>query len=230
MYIRYAYILFIGFYVLLGRDALAQSTPQTPHDLIQTLQKRINIISEVSGNRDSYDKAEQKAVEGIWAYLKDNGDLSQLTAKNNNQMTPLSAAAYMGYASVVKELLQHPSVVADIEQTDKYKATAWDYSNFALRRSMIVCNPTIIFRTFSLVPFMVTQAYYQDHNAYAKTRKHLEDAGAIVNMDRSRERWNALCPGQGVQFRNKSRAAPDLQAFTINAGKAQLDHLIKDLQ
>lgn len=203
----------------------AETALPTPHQAINTLTKRVYVTSEVDGKRKSYDQAEYNAVEAIRTFVAQGGDSTELTAAPALGLTPLHVASYRGYARVVEALLEIPQVRSTIDQTDERGNTAWHYANFAIGQSKIVCNPTIIMNTFTLVRFMVKQTYYRDYGAYQRTRAILEAAGAKTDMDELRERWNTHCPHQGKHFRIQTGKAPDLQAYLIEAGWKQLNRL-----
>lgn len=198
----------------------AAEGPRTPHQIINALQQRIYVIGETSRKYADFAGAEAKAAEEISAF--DDNDAPVLTEKDKNGMTPLIKASYLGYADVVEALLKYPSVLGAIEATDPKGGSAWVYANFAIRQSLLACNPAAKENPFALVPIMVTQAYYASKKPYPRIREALTKAGAVSDMEKAKGLWLSICTQQSAETRAKVSGTTDLLETVIQEGAANM--------
>ena len=68
-------------------------------------------------------------------------------------------------------------------------------------------------------PMHASLTYYTDRQAYAATRKLLEDAGAPQDMDKAKQKWNEICKFQSAETRQAIDATEDLQTTAISLGE-----------
>jgi ankyrin repeat protein len=170
------------------------------------------VIAETTGKDEDWQSAIEHARLAIHDYVRQGGDPADLAERDSKGMTPLIAAAYMGYPEIVGELLADKRVAAGINDTDARGRSAWVYANFALRQSAWLCNPAMAQNIFALVPLMVTLPYYlgSDEPPYRRTRKLLESAGAKANMDAAKQQWLDTCKSADAETRQKVAGSHDL--------------------
>ncbi|MEL3891836.1 hypothetical protein V6B08_16270 [Ferrovibrio sp. MS7] len=191
---------------------------ETAHGILNNLRQDMYVAGETNGN---FSIPIAKARERMTALVQRGGDAAGLTARNNNGMTPLIAAAFMGYAEMAEILLQDTAVRAAIDETDNDQRSAWTYSIFTFRQSLWACSLRVFDNPFTWVPAMVTQPYYLggDEMPYVKTRKLLEVAGARTDMAAARQQWLALCKDHAPETAKAIEATGDLQTALITEGQ-----------
>ena len=191
--------------------ASAADAPGNPHRIITDLRHGISVIGAGGGRHADFVVAEELAAEAMQAVVA-AGDPDLLVGTDRNGQTPLNAAAQMGYALLVDELLASSHVREAIDARDRHGMTAWVGANFALRQAMLVCNPGVRRIRPLLVPLMAAQPYYllSPENPYRKTRRLLEEAGATADMDHARRLWFDTCRYQDESVRSRVREADDL--------------------
>lgn len=226
-------LLFILLVLLLvdAGQALAAEAVRKPHQVINALRQRMYVIGETNPELARFVDAERAAAADIRAYVAGGADPAGLVERNDTGQTPLIAAAFMGYAEVVGELLKSDAVRSAIEETNNAGLSAWLSSNFASRQAMWVCAPKLFENPFAFVPLWVTQPYYtQPENPYRKTRRLLEAAGAKADPAQARQFWLDTCKTQSDATRKRVEAGGDLLDVVLAEGAATLARFIEENQ
>lgn len=196
---------------LFSTNAIATESPEKPNKVISDLRQKMYTIGETSGKLEDFIEAERKAALEIRAYIA-NGDPTGLNEKTQSGQTPLMAAAINGYSEIVIELLKSELVRASINESNPQGFSAWLHATWAFRQSMWVCNPSVLKNPFAWVPIFVIQPYYlqSPENPYRKTRRLLEEAGAIPSPEKAKQTWRDTCKLQDEQTRIKVEKSNDL--------------------
>ena len=190
-----------------------------PHQIISDLRQRMYVIGETTGKLENFSDAEISAVSEIQDYVA-GGDPAMLVEPDSTGQTPLMAAAYMGYADVVGELLKSDEVRRTMDDKNPKGLSAWIYANIAFRQALWACNPTVFNDVFRFVPLYVTQPYYLEssENPYRKTRRLLEAAGAKADMAQAKQFWQGNCKQQTAATRKKIQHSRDLLDTVLSEG------------
>lgn len=195
-------------------------TAAKPHQLINELRQRMYVIGETTGSYSGFILEELVAAEQIRNYIHRRIDPTALVEKNESGQTPLMAAAFMGYAELVKELLKSDTVKRGIDDLNPQGLSAWLYANLAFRQAAWACNPTILDNPFGLVPLLVTQPYYQQsaESPYKTTRRLLEEGGAKADLAQAKQSWQVNCKQQTSATRKKVEESSDLLDTVLTEG------------
>lgn len=195
-------------------------TAKKPHQLINELRQRMYVIGETTGSYSGFILEELIAAEQMRNYIHRRIDPTALVEKNESGQTPLMAAAFMGYAELVKELLKSDTVKRGIDDLNLQGLSAWLYANLAFRQAAWACNPTILDNPFGLVPLLVTQPYYQEsaESPYKTTRRLLEEAGAKADLAQAKQSWQVNCKQQISATRKKVEESSDLLDTVLTEG------------
>lgn len=190
-----------------------------PHQIISDLRQRMYVIGETTGKLENFSDAEISAASEIQDYVA-GGDPAMLIEPDDTGQTPLMAAAYMGYADVVGELLKSDAVRRTMDDKNPKGLSAWIYSNIAFRQALWACNPTVFNDVFRFVPLYVTQPYYLEssENPYKKTRRLLEAAGAKADLTQAKQFWQDNCKQQTASTRKKVQQSRDLLDTVLPEG------------
>ena len=210
---------------------MAVDTPEKPNKVINKLRQQMYTIGETSGKLEDFIEAERKAAIEIRSYIA-NGDLTGLNEKTQSGQTPLMAAAINGYSEIVIELLKSDQVRATINDTNPQGFSAWLHATWAFRQSIWACNPTVLKDPFAWVPIFVIQPYYTQsaENPYRKTRRLLEEAGAIPAPERAKQTWRDTCKLQDEQTRIKVEKSNDLLETVLVEGPSVFAKFAIELQ
>ncbi|WMW81165.1 ankyrin repeat domain-containing protein [Undibacterium cyanobacteriorum] len=217
--------------VAIGTEAIAADSPAKPNKVISNLRQQMYTIGETSGKLEDYLAAEHKAVLEIRAYLA-QGEATGLQEKTSSGQTPLMAAAINGYAEIVAELLKSEQVRAGINDTNPQGFSAWLHATWAFRQSMWVCNPQVFKDPFTWVPLFVIQPYYiqSPENPYRKTRRLLEQAGAIPAPEKAKQSWLDTCKMQDQRVRSLVEKSSDLLETVLAESPLAFAEFSKQLQ
>jgi hypothetical protein len=212
-------------------EELAPVTGKDPSAILNALADRIYVIGETSGKGAEMIAAEASAADAIHRYIS-SGATDDLLAKEKGQLSPLAAAAYMGYPNVIAALLTSDVVKAHINDAEDRGLTPWIAATLSMRQSVAACNPSIWDDPFKFIPMLVTQPYYIANPSapYAKTRMVLEKAGATSDPPKAKEVWLTICKNQSPDTRSKVQASTDLQKTVQEVGAAELTAKILELQ
>ncbi|MCE4555327.1 ankyrin repeat domain-containing protein [Pelomonas cellulosilytica] len=164
---------------------------------------------------------ERAAAEEIAAFIaRAPGDLS-LTAKDEDERTPLIAAASDGYPQVVRALLADPSVRLRINEPDDDGTTAWMRANFALPLTLVACQPGTLTleRSALLAPYVrrMGQLLKTQGAAINDVIQQLEAAGADPDMDAAKRAWLRQCPNATPALQQALADGPLVQTLVKEA-------------
>lgn len=193
--------------LLIGYPANADGPNLEVHRIIKEFGNNLYIAGETSGD---FRSAVASSEVELRSYIDQQGDSPALTARDEKGRTPLIKAAESGFVELVVALLENESVVASIDAVDARGVSAWVHTNIAIRRSLLVCNPSAKQNPFAFVPLMVTQAYFMSRLGYYRSREALEKAGAKASNVRAIEGWNTLCVHQADSTRQIISSSDDV--------------------
>lgn len=221
----YNSLLFVSL-LLFSQVLLSQENLRTPNEIIRDLQDKLYVIGETSGKYEKFIEAEENAVSRLQEFMK-SGDSEELVRAGKSGVTPLMNASFMGYSSIVEEMLKSEKVRQSINATDSKGWSAWTNANFAFRQAAWVCNPKIFESPFAYVPILVTQPYYTEYheNRYKNIRTQLEKNGAKADMKGQIQIWNETCKNQTDEFKSKVDETDDLLDLVLKEGEAVLTKL-----
>ena len=128
--------------LLFSQLLFAQENLKTPNEIIRDLKDKLYVIGETSGKYEKFIEAEKNAVSKLQEYMK-SGDPAELVSASKSGVTPLMNASFMGYSSIVEEMLKSDKVRESINVTDSKGWSAWTNANFAFRQAAWICNPRI---------------------------------------------------------------------------------------
>lgn len=217
----------------IGTEVIAADSPAKPNKVISHLRQQMYTIGETSGKLEDYLAAEHKAALEIRAYLAQGEEAGAgLQEKTSSGQTPLMAAAINGYAEIVAELLKSEQVRPGINDTNPQGFSAWLHATWAFRQSMWVCNPQVFKDPFTWVPLFVIQPYYlqSPENPYRKTRRLLEQAGAIPAPEKAKQSWLDTCKMQDQRVRSLVEKSSDLLETVLAESPLAFAEFSKQLQ
>ena len=213
--------------LLFSQLLFAQENLKTPNEIIRDLKDKLYVIGETSGKYEKFIEAEKNAVSKLQEYMK-SGDPAELVSASKSGVTPLMNASFMGYSSIVEEMLKSDKVRESINVTDSKGWSAWTNANFAFRQAAWICNPRIFEDPFSYVPLLVTQPYYTEYheNRYKNIRTQLEKSGAKPDMKGLIQIWNKTCINQDPETKEKVDKTDDLLELVLKEGEKVLTDLM----
>ena len=222
----YNTLLFVSL-LFFSQLLFAQENLRTPNQIIRDLKDKLYVIGETSGKYEKFIEAEKNAVSSLQMYMK-NGDPAELVSASKSGVTPLMNASFMGYSSIVEEMLKSDKVRESINVTDSKGWSAWTNANFAFRQAAWICNPGIFEDPFSYVPLLVTQPYYTEYNEnrYKNIRTQLEKSGAKPDMKGLIQIWNKTCINQDPETKEKVDKTDDLLELVLKEGEKVLTDLM----
>ena len=222
----YNTLLFVSL-LFFSQLLFAQENLRTPNQIIRDLKDKLYVIGETSGKYEKFIEAEKNAVSSLQMYMK-NGDPAELVSASKSGVTPLMNASFMGYSSIVEEMLKSDKVRESINVTDSNGWSAWTNANFAFRQAAWICNPGIFEDPFSYVPLLVTQPYYTEYNKnrYKNIRTQLEKSGAKPDMKGLIQIWNKTCINQDPETKEKVDKTDDLLELVLKEGEKVLTDLM----
>lgn len=198
--------------------ARAQQEEETAHRVIRSLHQSIYREAELEGGSpEAWSKMEDDAVSALAELAAQNAEL--LIVANAKGELPLTLAARLGYAPVVKELLRHPKVLAAIGQKDDQGLDAYARASLAQRTTLQACHPEME-NPFALVPFYVTQPYYDHRQPYRQILNMLHEAGAPNTQLEAKTYWLKTCTNSDPTSRQAVEEAQNLSETLVELQKS----------
>jgi len=207
-----------------GSKEAKRPLPKSKDDcwnLLKKLADKMYVIGETTGKIESFRSEETIAAYHVLALRESNPE--SLIQENESGQTPLMAAATLGYARVVNELLRDPLVRNNINKKDKRGMTALDHARFAKRQAIWACNPSIFENPFAFVPYYVTKEYYDTESPYQKISEKLKAAGANSNEEASKTFWLDACSGATEDSKTRVAQSQDMLSEVLKLGGEVFD-------
>lgn len=183
--------LFVTLLAVFASVASAETRQDTIHGVLDWFGNQIYVLGETTGGTpESWTQLEQQGIRRIALIASQSPH--ELTAQDEKGRTPLAIAAMRGYAPFVSKLLTYGAVRDDIESVGQDGLSAYDLALLANRQTLQACHPNAN-NPFILVPFWVTQPYYENRAPYHQITQVLRQAGANAEQQTAKKSWLSRC-------------------------------------
>lgn len=200
--------LFVISWMALPFAAAATEPATSAHDIVKDMGRAIYVQAERNGGSPAiWDGIENQTVAALSALAATDPGLLVIQDEDGN--TPLLLAAKLGYSPILAELLRYPEVQQTIDTENSQGLSAYGFSILAQRETLFACHPEVS-NPFALVPFLVTQPYYQHRDPYPQIRGMLSEAGADRTQARAKTFWLENCSTTVTEDRLAVRLSGDL--------------------
>lgn len=192
--------------------------PENIEELLNWLGNQIYVAAEkTGGNPEKWSNFQSEALAKYEKIIAETPEA--LTARNENDQTPLQLATIRGYDFLTLRMLQEESVRSSIDHKDINGLTARDHAILALRLSLFACNPKAMENPFALIPLLVTLPYYNYYKPFAKISNELSKFENNIDDENARTYWLNKCKLASPSTNEIVLESTNLQSDLINLGK-----------